>query len=146
MRCLRWGLIFALVFATVIFVRIGLWLTRYQILHRLIVRPCNHTVDETQILTVRRISITTARVSRFVPGASCLTQSIACQALLSWKKIPSTISIGVHQDFVSRFEAHAWLSWNGAIVLGAEGQSVSKFSKILEIQTPLIKSIAPVSH
>jgi hypothetical protein len=85
------------------------------------------------VATARRVAATTTRggkihaveplawavtvASRYVPRATCLTQALAVQALLTHSGHPSRVEIGVAKH--SRFEAHAWVVCNGKVVLGA---------------------------
>jgi Transglutaminase-like superfamily len=59
--------------------------------------------------------------SRFVPGATCLTQALAAQALLAESGHESRIEIGVGKDSQSRFRAHAWVVHGEEIVIGRAG-------------------------
>jgi hypothetical protein len=57
-------------------------------------------------------------VSRYLPGATCLTQALAAQALLTHSGFPSQVEIGVAKDELGRFHAHAWVVCQGHVVLG----------------------------
>jgi hypothetical protein len=56
-------------------------------------------------------------VSRYVPRATCLTQALAMQVLLTHSGHQSRVEVGVVKD--SRFEAHAWVVCDGKVVVGA---------------------------
>lgn len=58
------------------------------------------------------------RVSRAVPGATCLTQALAAQILLSRRGYASRLRIGVAHAPGDGLRAHAWLESDGIIVLG----------------------------
>ncbi len=65
--------------------------------------------------------------SRYVPGATCLTQAIAGQSLLSGAGYPSQVEIGVAKDEIGvakddklRLRAHAWVVCHGQVVLGGK--------------------------
>jgi hypothetical protein len=55
--------------------------------------------------------------ARWVPGATCLTQSLTVKLLLARRGVPSTICFGGtrHGD---TFRAHAWVEANGRVVAG----------------------------
>jgi hypothetical protein len=57
-------------------------------------------------------------VSHYLPGATCLTQALAAQALLTHSGFPSLVEIGVSKDELQRFHAHAWVVCQGQVVLG----------------------------
>ncbi|MEL7133585.1 MAG: lasso peptide biosynthesis B2 protein [Pseudomonadota bacterium] len=142
MRSLRWIGIYGLCFAVIVIVRIGLWVTKYQRIRAVLVRPCRPDLQADRIHTVARVVRAVSRSARFFPDASCLTQSIATQAILSWKHIPTTISMGVLKDDQGAFRVHAWVMWNGSVVLAGDEESVRDFSKILDLPTP---EVSPIS-
>lgn len=137
MRTIRWAGIYGISIIVVLIVRVGLWTTRYQRIRSALVRACPADPQIDKRATVARITHAVARIARLVPDASCLTQTIACQAILSWKGIPSTISMGLKKDGGDAVKAHAWLCWNGQVVLEGDEGTVLDFSKILDLPTPL---------
>lgn len=142
MRRLRWAGIYGLSLIVVLIVRLGLWLTRYQRLRAALVRPCPPDPQPGRRVTVARIAHAVERIARLVPDASCLTQTISCQAILSWKGIPSTITMGLKKDGEGALKAHAWLSWNGQVVLEGNEGTLLDFTKILDLPTPVRSSAA----
>ncbi len=133
----RLGL-YALTLLVIILVRVGLWVTSYQRVRRLLVRPCPVDPQPTRIGTVNRLTRAVWRTARLVPDGSCLTQTISCQALLSWLGIPCTIAIGMRKEGEADLKAHAWLIWNDRIVLQGNEDSVLAFNKILDLPTPTL--------
>lgn len=140
MRAIRWAGIYAISMLVVLVVRIGLWTTKYQRIRALLVRPCPADPQFERRITVARITHAVERIARFVPDASCLTQTISCQAILSWKGIPSTITMGLKKDEGGALKAHAWLSWNDQVVLEGNEGTVLDFAKIHDLPTPLQSS------
>lgn len=57
------------------------------------------------------------RVSRLVPGATCLTQAVAGQILLQQNGYHATLRLGVRTG-AQGFAAHAWLEQDGRKILG----------------------------
>lgn len=55
--------------------------------------------------------------ARYVPGASCLPQSLVGRSMLQRAGYPAEICLGVAHGR-SGFEAHAWVSSEGQVVLG----------------------------
>lgn len=141
MKRLRWAAIYTLSIFVVMVVRIGLWTTKYQKIRARLVRPCSNDPQSDRNATVVRIVHAVETTARFIPDASCLTQSISAQALLSWKGIPTTISMGVLKDEEGVLRAHAWLLWNGKIVLQGDEETIKGFSKVLDLPTPT--AVAP---
>lgn len=143
MRAIRWAGIYTLSLLIVLVVRVGLWVTKYQRLRAALVRPCPADPRIDRRVTVARITHAVARIARFVPDASCLTQTISCQAILSWKGIPSIITMGLKKDEAGALKAHAWLTWNDQVVLEGNEGTVSDFAKILDLPTPLLPAAPP---
>jgi hypothetical protein len=137
MRTFRWAGIYGVSLMVVIIVRFGLWITRYQRIRALLVRPCDASPAGERKMTVARITHAVAKTARIVPDASCLTQCIACQALLSWKGIPSSIAIGLKKAGDAELKAHAWLVWHGQVVLQGESGASPEFNRILDLPTPV---------
>lgn len=57
-------------------------------------------------------------------GMKCLHQAIAARRMLSRRRIPATVSIGIDRSFAGRTEnkdqaAHAWVTVDGHVVCGA---------------------------
>ena len=61
------------------------------------------------------------RVSRAIPGATCLTQALAAQLLLSRRGYSSRLRIGVARAPGGGLRAHAWIEIDGVVVLGGPG-------------------------
>jgi len=66
-------------------------------------------------------------VSRYVPGATCLTQALAVQALLISSGYASRVEIGVARE-AGKLEAHAWVICDGQIVVG--GPEVKRYLRL----------------
>lgn len=68
-------------------------------------------------------------LSRYLPGANCLTQGLAAQALLAQSGFPSQLEIGVAKDEDRRLQAHAWVVCYGQVVLG--GQQAIQYNSLM---------------
>lgn len=68
------------------------------------------------------------RAARLVPRGSCLTQAMALQLVLAQRGQSCFVRIGVNRSApdaalasnVGRFEAHAWVEWQGRVLLGGD--------------------------
>ena len=79
--------------------------------------------------TVDRVAFLLPRIAARAPWRSdCLVQALAAQHWLASYEIPTTIEIGVQRDEAGAFLAHAWLLFEGDVVLGGE---VSEFAPLL---------------
>lgn len=68
-----------------------------------------------------RIAWAVRAASRRLPGTTCLGSALALQRLLSAAGHPSELHIGVARR-AETFSAHAWLTSNGRILVGEDGQ------------------------
>jgi hypothetical protein len=75
---------------------------------------------------VERLAWSVAAAGRYVPGATCLTQSLALQALLGASGRASRVEIGVATD--AGFRAHAWVVSGGRVLLG--GRDLQRYARI----------------
>lgn len=69
-------------------------------------------------IPVSRLTWSVRAVSQYVPGATCLTNALTSYLLLSKYGYPSLVKIGVGKSAEGEFEAHAWLEYDGEVVLG----------------------------
>jgi hypothetical protein len=90
-----WALAFA--------VRVGLYILPYRWLSKL---------PTEQVVWAIKTS------SRFVPKATCLTQSITAATILNYKGHHTNVILGVVNNSLDSFEAHAWVESDGKIIIG----------------------------
>ncbi len=72
-----------------------------------------------QHLAIPRIANLIKAAARLIPGATCLSNSLAGYRLFADQGYRTTIHIGVAKHTQSGFQAHAWLTIDGTIVVGA---------------------------
>jgi Transglutaminase-like superfamily len=96
-------------------VRTGLFLLPFRTVRRLTARAGRRPVPP---YSVGRCAWAVRASSRYVPGATCLTQALAAQVLLAESGYDSRIEIGVTKDEHRRFRAHAWVVCGEEIVIG----------------------------
>ena len=104
-------------------IRTGLCLLPFRILQRLTGKA--RSSNAASIHPVGRCVWSVRATSRFVPGATCLTQALAAQVLLAQSGHNSQIEIGVTKDAQRRFLAHAWVVCGDEIVIG--GADVDRY-------------------
>jgi Transglutaminase-like superfamily len=112
-------------------VRLGLWLLPFQHLRRLLARMAGettplHGVDQTSI---ERVSWAVAVASHYIPGATCLTQALATQVLLGQQGHAATLRIGVARGERGQFQAHAWVEYQGRVMIGGR-EAPSRFTPL----------------
>jgi hypothetical protein len=113
--------------------RAGLWLLPFKLVLRLTKRnPERARPGDGGDLPVGPIIWAVRRASRFVPGATCLTQALVGRVLLARAGHLSEVRIGVRKDSVRGFEAHAWLEHRGEVVLG-DLEDLSRYAPMLPL-------------
>lgn len=107
--------------ALVVGVRLGLSFLRFATLSRLLARRMAPVVGREREIPVERIAWSVRVASRFVPKATCLTQALTAQTLMARRGYPGELRIGVARDGKGVFNAHAWVEYEGRIVIGELG-------------------------
>jgi hypothetical protein len=108
----------------VIGVRLGLFLLPFGVLQRLLGLARRRVANAYDTCTEMDIAWCVERASRFVPGATCLTQALATDLLLVRGGIAASLLIGVRRSDRAALEAHAWVEIDGRIVAcGREADS-----------------------
>ncbi|CAN5867869.1 hypothetical protein BH11PSE3_BH11PSE3_08110 [soil metagenome] len=102
--------------ATLVLVRLGLRMVAIERLRAWArrMRPGSAPVE--------RLAWAVRVASRRLPGTTCLGSALTLQRLLSTGGHPSELHIGVARQ-ADNFAAHAWLTCNGRILVGAEEQA-----------------------
>ncbi len=101
-------------------VRLGLWLLPF---HR-VLRGCE-TVSQLSILR-RQACFAVADLiwavncsSRYMPGGvKCLARALTTKVLMQQQGYVPELKIGVRKSSQGHLEAHAWIDYNGHIVMG----------------------------
>jgi hypothetical protein len=104
-------------FVTLLRIRIALWVLPWNRVTRTAVgafkaQPVRPAVN--------RLEWAVLAASRFVPRATCLTQALALQRLLSRSGYRSSVQIGVRLTD-GRFAAHAWVEHEAKSLLSTDG-------------------------
>ncbi len=105
--------------------RATLWVLPIEAARKLVARATTGTAGYSINQLLWAVKVT----SRYLPGATCLTQALAAQALLTRSGYPSQVEIGVAKDESRRFQAHAWVVCQGEIVLG--GQQIEQYNPLM---------------
>lgn len=116
-------------------VRVGLWLLPFRVLNRITTgwakeRRATYQAD------AARVGWSIRNASRCIPAASCLTQALAAKVLLGRRGIEAKVHIGVSRSN-DQFEAHAWVTSAGHIVVG--GRGAEKFTPLLVLENSAVK-------
>lgn len=81
--------------------------------------PVEGPADRANAARVQEICRAVVIAARYVPGATCLVQSITGHAILRHAGCVAELKIGVRKDS-SDFHAHVWLENEDSILLGGE--------------------------
>lgn len=102
-------------------VRIGLWCLSFKTLRERLARIQRRETIDLKAPEPRRMAWAVVVAARFVPGASCLTQALATDWLLKRAGYHGILHIGVALDEHGKLLAHAWLEYDGMILVGGRG-------------------------
>jgi hypothetical protein len=73
--------------------------------------------------------------SRLVPAATCLTQSLALQCVLTTAGRPCRVEIGVAKDARGKFQSHACVEHDGHTLLTTPTE-VTRYARLLTLPAP----------
>jgi hypothetical protein len=99
-------------------VGLGLWLLPFQTLRRLLARLTHRTTLLHEETSITRVAWAVTVASRYVPAATCLTQALTTQVLLGQQGHAATLRIGVARSEGGHLQAHAWVEYQGRVVIG----------------------------
>jgi len=116
-------------------VRIGLWILPFQRLRTLLSMKAP-TIGGTKPVPLRaeRIARCVKVMSRFVPAATCLAQSLVTVKLLEDAGLPASLRIGVARDKSGELEAHAWVESKGRVIIGGTHADLQRFTVLHAVE------------
>jgi hypothetical protein len=119
--------------------RLGLWLLPLPTLRRVLgrLKHMEPILAKGNAKNAEIIGRAVAAASRYVPAASCLTQALAGQILLTQHDEAARICIGVAKNDAGKLEAHAWVENRGRIVIGA-APDLCRFTPLPSAQGELL--------
>jgi len=98
--------------------RLALWLFPLRIVRRQLARAARLRRQRSVLPSQHRLTWAVSAARRLLPGATCLCQALATEALLAHSGHPAELRIGVVKTDAGRLSAHAWVESNGHIVIG----------------------------
>jgi hypothetical protein len=105
-------------------IRVGLWIMPFRMVTRILSVLTRRDVPDSLGETIAsrdpdyKVAWRIKMVSRWIPGATCLTQALATQLLLRRRGQVSDLRIGVAKGESGKLEAHAWVELNGRVIIG----------------------------
>jgi Transglutaminase-like superfamily len=106
----------ALTFLLLAAIRLGLWLLPFQTLLQNLEKLGR--VTPASSLSVRQIVWMVNVSSRYMPGVKCLARALTARVLLNWYGYASELRIGVAKGEQGELEAHAWVEYQGKVIIG----------------------------
>jgi hypothetical protein len=107
-------------------IRMGLWLLPFPVMRRYAFKP---RTKKASPYSVAQYVWAVRAVSNCVPGATCLTQALSAQVILTRAGHSPQVKIGVAKGEGDKFQAHAWLVLGEQVLVGGGG---------VESYTPLV--------
>lgn len=83
----------------------------------------------------QKIATSVEYIARFVPGALCLAQAITAQRHLAKLGFETTMRIGVKSDVGCSLKAHAWLLWQGIVILGGDEEELESYQVMTDMDS-----------
>jgi hypothetical protein len=114
-------------------VQVGLGRMPFPLLRRLVTagrRSVRRPAAGGRALVDQVVWAVTAASGR-VPGRStCLTRALTVQAMLARRGYPSRLQVGVTRGEQGVLEGHAWVEYDGRIVIGGTASDVEHFTRL----------------
>lgn len=101
-------------------ITLGLKLVSFQALHSFLLKILKpkETSPKLEKILVYEIAQTVMVISRYIPGAKCLSRALATQILLRRWGYLSDLYMGFIVNKIGRMSAHAWLEDGNQIIIG----------------------------
>jgi transglutaminase superfamily protein len=117
-------------------VRIGLWILPFQRLRDMLSKKTPNAVvgSPTGPARAARIAHCVKLMSRFVPAATCLTQSLVTVKMLEDAGLPACLRIGVARSRSGKLEAHAWVESKGRVIIGGTHVDLKRFTVLHAVE------------
>ena len=99
-------------------IRLGVWLLEFRILLK-VVNKFSTIKFPFPYTSLRKIIWAVNVATRYSPGgAKCLARALTTQILMNRSGFSPELCIGVARSESGEFEAHAWIKYQGYVVIG----------------------------
>ncbi|MBE9052605.1 lasso peptide biosynthesis B2 protein [Nostocales cyanobacterium LEGE 11386] len=101
-------------------IRLGLGILPFNKLLKLLTKISqpSQRVQSIHQVSVNKIVWAVNAATRYVPGAKCLARALTTQVLMSRYGYLPEFRIGVAKGETGKLEAHAWIEYQGLVVIG----------------------------
>lgn len=112
--------LFARAYVLVWLIRLALWVMPFRVLYKWTIDFRKGRIGDKPLApsAVTKIVWAVSAAAKRVPRATCLTQALATQIMLGRRGHRATLQLGIMKSKAGKFDAHAWVERNGAIIIG----------------------------
>ena len=108
----------------------------YRVWHRLSAANGRVPRDAAAAVSAAHIVRAVESASRFVPGGeNCLARALTTRQLMTHYGLGATLRLGVAKAPSGNLEAHAWIEYEGAVLIGDGG--TDRFALMPDLETRL---------
>jgi hypothetical protein len=122
--------------ATVVAIRLALMLLPFERTRRILARFARPALKPRHLAldVPERVVWAVTTASQVLPGdaASCLVKALTAQLLLGRRGFSTQLHIGFAKDKQGAVEGHAWLEWQGRIVIG-DNVDLARFTPLASL-------------
>ncbi len=99
-------------------IRIGLLLLNFRDLLKFLHRISQPSRKAAKPVSINKIVWAVNVASRYLPGVKCLARALATELIMRRYSYNPDLRIGVAKDTTGKLEAHAWIEYQGLIIIG----------------------------
>ena len=101
-------------------IRLALWLFPFKAVRHTLTAVSHRWIAPNHSISLAAIVWSVTMASLYTPGgAKCLVKALATQLLLNRYGYPHQLHIGVAMGETNTVEAHAWIEYQGQVIMGA---------------------------
>ena len=123
-------------FFLLIVVRFALWVLPFTAVARWVGNLGKKYKLHANGLSPHQLTSLISSAADYVPGASCLTQALVSHVVLSLCGYTPLLKIGVAKSVTNQMEAHAWVEWEGKVIIGQLGD-LERFTQLQQVHARL---------
>jgi Transglutaminase-like superfamily len=100
--------------------RLGLLLLPFRTLLKVVAKISqpHKEISVAREVSVNKIIWAVNAMSRYMPGVKCLARALTCQVLMNRHGYSHELRIGIAKGETGKLEAHAWIEYQGHIIIG----------------------------
>lgn len=116
-------------------VRIALQLLPFELVRRWLANRSRVTINAKFGVTDRLLWAVQVASRHILGDKPCLTQALVAQMLLGQHGMVTDLHIGVAKNHLDELQAHAWLEYDGKVIIG-DLRDLSRYKSLPPLQTP----------